>query len=293
MLCRKPFMIGALPMGCGKCISCKNRRRRLWASRIMLEGLTNAASYFITLTYDQDHLPVDGSLVPQHTQLFLKKLRRKVASRIRYFLVGEYGDQSNRPHYHAALFYSDYIPILEVGEHVKESWSLGFTLVGDLTPQSSAYIAGYVTKKMKSILDIRLKGRNPEFARMSLKPGIGRHSMDFVASAIKKNIKIMETLNLSGEVPTHLNMGKKSMPLGRYLRRSLHGVLGMQEQNERKVTPWIQKALLEQSEAISLSLSAGSKFYGLPTVATQMKMDEQKVNNLHAKIKIKDGGKTL
>lgn len=183
----------------------------------MLESLVHPASSFVTLTYAPENLPPEGNLVPKHSQDWLKRIRYILSPRqIRYYLVGEYGDESWRPHYHVALF--GVSP--DESELVKETWGLGHVYLGELTLKSSQYIAGYVTKKMTNPKDERLRGLHPEFARMSLRPGIGAHSMDEVARAIKTLPYELD------DVPGQLMHGSTKMPLGRYLRRKLREKIG-------------------------------------------------------------------
>lgn len=188
----------------------------------MLESLMHDRNSFATLTYRMEDMPSSGSLVPLDAVLWLKRLRKLIQpSKVRYFLVGEYGELTLRPHFHAALFGLG----PEAQEIVSESWSKGFVLLGDLTLQSAQYVAGYVTKKLTKKEDPKLCGRHPEFARMSLKPGIGAHAMSVVAEALSdaEGAKALASL---GDVPVILQHGKRKLPLGRYLRRQLREELG-------------------------------------------------------------------
>lgn len=215
--------MGVTACGCGQCLPCRINRRRLWTHRLLLESANHVGSCFVTLTYRPENVPAAGTLEPRDVQKWLKRLRKAIApSKVRYFLVGEYGDISQRPHYHAALFGMD---PLDGAEVVSETWGLGHTLVGDLSPESAAYVAGYVCKKMTSVDDPRLNGRYPEFARMSLRPvGIGAAAMSDVSAAIGGRVD--KYLSVKGDVPFELRRGGKSFPLGRYLRRVLRGELG-------------------------------------------------------------------
>lgn len=192
---------------------------------MILETLTHEASSFVTLTYDDEHLPEGGNLYPRDTQLFFKRLRKKLDPiKLRYYLVGEYGDRTQRPHYHIALFG---VP-MSAYQTIADAWPYGMIDVGSLTFESAAYIAGYVTKKMTAKDDPRLEGRHPEFARMSTNPGIGGKAMDDLANVMmtKHGSKMLAEL---GDVPTVLKHGGKSMPLGRYLRRKLREKLDIPE----------------------------------------------------------------
>lgn len=228
MLCKKPYMLGVLPCGCGQCLPCRINRRRLWTHRMMLESVKHVSSSFVTLTYSQEKLPSGSTLVPDDARNWLKRLRKALSPhQIRYYLVGEYGDESWRPHYHAAIFGLD--PILGGGDDgrkgvVAETWKAGHTYTGDLTPQSASYICGYVTKKLTSKKDPRLMGRYPEFARMSLKPGIGAPAMMDVASHFGDHS--LEYIAAELDVPSSLQVGKKKQPLGRYLKSKLREALG-------------------------------------------------------------------
>lgn len=169
---------------CGKCIGCRLEKSRQWAVRCMHEASLYEDNCFITLTYSDEHLPFDGSLDKRHLQLFMKRLRRAVPRKIRYFACGEYGDQLQRPHYHICLFNYDFPDKqcfkINNGNKLYESrflesiWGNGFCILGSLTFDSAAYVARYCMKKIDGVLaEEHYGGRRPEFACMSLKPGIG------------------------------------------------------------------------------------------------------------------------
>lgn len=284
-LCKKPYMQGVLAFGCGQCNPCRINRRRTWAHRIMLESLTHGDSSFVTLTYDDEFLPEGGSLDPVDPQKWLKRIRKAFhPAKLRYFLVGEYGDNTFRPHYHCALF--GLAPSLT--SLVEETWGLGNVMVGTLTVQSAQYIAGYVTKKMTSKEDDRLCGRLPEFSRMSLRPGIGAKAMEDVADVLSSG---QGALNVAavGDVPMALNHGRNSLPLGRYLRRQLRERLGLSSDTPAAS---LEKWSLEMRGLFQEALSTpeGSK-KSLRKILVDK--NRQKVLNLEGRAKIfssKHGG---
>lgn len=173
---------------CGQCIGCRLERSRQWAVRIMHEADCWDRNCFITLTYDDDHLPSDNSLDVTEFQKFMKRFRKACGS-LRFYHCGEYGDQFARPHYHACIFNYDFADKqlwrvrdgirLYTSELLSELWPLGFSTVGELTFDSAAYVARYCTKKVTGDLaDEHYAGRKPEYATMSRRPGIGRHWFD-------------------------------------------------------------------------------------------------------------------
>lgn len=238
MICSKPYMVGTAPFGCGQCLPCRINRRRLWTWRQVMESFCHEQNCFITLTYDDAHLPrtEDGkaTLVPDHATLFIKRLRERVRSaderRFRYFLVGEYGDESDRPHYHATLFGLGPLdaPLIQA------SWSGGFSYTAEFNEKTAQYVCGYVVKKMVAKDHPQLAGRRPEFARMSRRPGIGAAAMAVVAESLGSDAGLDELLR-TGDVPHQLKMGRMSIPLGRYLREVLRDEMGVPKEWRERV----------------------------------------------------------
>lgn len=238
MLCDKPFNKGGMAFGCGQCHPCRFNKRREWSSRIVLESQKHVEKCFLTLTYDDAFLPADGSLQPRDIQLFLKRFRKAIApTRIRFFFVGEYGDENFRPHYHAAIFGFQCAGKVQTPSHgrrcfcpacslVRDIWGKGNVDLDELNDTTASYICGYVVKKMTKNDDPRLEGKHPEFARMSLRPGIGADAMDDVAEQLfsKHGERFVMA---SGDVPPALMIGGRQRPLGRYLRQKLRDKIGL------------------------------------------------------------------
>lgn len=156
----------------------------------------------------------------------MKRFRRAIFPRkCRFYLVGEYGDQTNRPHYHVALFNTSRLD----ASIIEATWTHGFVHVGDLTPSSAQYLCGYVTKKLTAKDDPRLLGRHPEFARMSNRPGIGADAMAIVGEALF-NKHVVNQIEIDGDVPSSLSHGRRSLPLGRYLRQKLRDYVGQPDE---------------------------------------------------------------
>lgn len=160
-----------IQLPCYKCVGCVLERSRQWAMRCMDEASLYRDNCFITLTFNDKHLPLNRGLDKSHFQNFMKRLRKFVgeSQMIRYFHCGEYGPLNGRPHYHALLFnwaFPDrvYLKTTDAGEKIYTSptlsavWSLngeslGFASVGDLTFKSAAYVARYSLKKAGSLVE--------------------------------------------------------------------------------------------------------------------------------------------
>lgn len=265
--------------------------------RMILESFSHPYCSFVTLTYGPEKLPPDLSLDPSHTRDWLKRLRH--LSKVRYFLVGEYGDESQRPHYHVALFGHPPCVYGRPPEHrqctcsscepIHRSWGFGITYNGELTPESAGYIAQYVTKKMTSKDDPRLLGRHPEFARMSLRPGIGAVSLDVVLQFLESEHGA-EKLAREGDVPDVLQHGRRKLPLGRYLRSQLRKRYGFPETSTPKDILEKLKAEMHQMYAENGVTSEDSPWGKASRKYFLTEKNAQKVLNMETRSKIKHGG---
>lgn len=190
---------------CGQCLGCRLERGRQWAVRIMHEAQLHESNCFITLTYDDQHVPRGTTLVKSHFQEFIQRFRDAIApKRVSYFMCGEYGERDGRPHYHAIIFGHDFgelvyrkrftaVPEVVSGRskgaysstELARYWTMGFNAVGAVTPQSAGYVARYCLKKVTGVLaDEHYKRIDPEtgevywllpeYAHMSTRPAIGK-----------------------------------------------------------------------------------------------------------------------
>ena len=171
-------------MPCGVCVGCRVDRSRDWAVRCYHEAQLHEANCFLTLTYNNDNLPKNGSLIMRDYQLFMKKLR-EVLGPVRFLHCGEYGDQLGRPHYHACLFGQDFAEDKEIwkvkdktplwrSDTLDKLWGLGYCSIGTLTFQSAAYTARYILKKIHGDdAEAHYAGKLPEYVTMSRRPGLG------------------------------------------------------------------------------------------------------------------------
>lgn len=178
---------------CGSCVGCRAARAADWALRCVHEAQVHERNSFITLTYAK--VPSGGGLVIEDLQRFFKRLRKRLEpARVRYFACGEYGEENERPHYHACVFghgFDDRFlqvrekPPLYRSSLLESVWTEGHSSVGELTYESAAYVARYVMKKLTGLRAEEEYGeRRAPFVCMSLKPGVGSKWFDKFGSDV-------------------------------------------------------------------------------------------------------------
>lgn len=126
-------------------------------TEMLLEAGCYKESAFVTLTYDDEHLPANASLSKRDVQLFFKRMR-KAGFSLRYVCCGEYGENGGRPHYHC-VFYG-FSPCLKgktyvsrktnsccsVCDAVGREWGLGKVQIAAADEGAYPYLAKYILK---------------------------------------------------------------------------------------------------------------------------------------------------
>lgn len=205
---------------CGNCISCRLDYSREWASRCTLEASQYSHNYFITLTYDEDHMPKGNlgnpTILKEDWQSFIKNVRQLFIRKfgfqgIRYFACGEYGDKTFRPHMHAILFNCP-IPDLtkdfkddngQITRHydsrgvpykfsslIASCWQKGFILIADANYNTNAYVSGYILKKQKGKNGVIYKKLGIEAPFLLMSKGIGDKHFTEHYEALKESPRL-------------------------------------------------------------------------------------------------------
>lgn len=195
-----------LDLPCGGCVGCRLERARQWSIRIMHEASLYEHNCFVTLTYTDENLPCNNSLLLRDVQLFMKRLRsrfpREKDNGIRYFLAGEYSPEKRRPHYHLILFNFNFYDRtflkksksgfdIDISGICDEVWRLGHCYIGDVSFGSAAYVARYIVDKVNGDAAVqhycdKETGEviKPEFVVMSRRPGIGKKWFELYGSDV-------------------------------------------------------------------------------------------------------------
>lgn len=185
-----------------------------------MEWLEHAGpAWFVTLTYDEKHVPEGKSLEKKKFLQWLKDVQKRHSGPFRYYAVGEYGDRTKRPHYHMAVFF----------EHpaqyhaLKAGWKKGFTQFGEINTARSRYLANYTAKKLTKPDDPRLADREPEFRTSSRNPPLGSAFVERTGNS-RQAKKFVE---LTGDAPRSFRFDGRIYPFGDWALKKLRECLGV------------------------------------------------------------------
>lgn len=199
----------SVPVDCGRCYQCVKKRTSQWSFRLRKEGESSSSSYFVTLTYSTEHIPITKNgfmtLNPDDVTKFLKRLRKISAETIKYYYVGEYGGKTMRPHYHLIIYNADI-------ENIEKTWKAGAVHYGTVSGASIGYTLKYMCKDGKIPMH-RNDDRIPEFGRMSKGLGLSYLTPE-VINYHKKKTAIIERC--------HCTIDEKKISMPRYYKQKIY-----------------------------------------------------------------------
>lgn len=222
---------------CGRCMECLHRRSQGWTLRLMQEAKRSSSCAFLTLTYEAVPLSRNGlpTLLKPDFQDFMKRLRHKTHNKLKYYACGEYGSETNRPHYHA-IIYNMPLKFIKDTQVMDETWDRGITHIVPGNELTMAYVTKYINKRVhdnnKYILDedtgeMIEDDRIREFSLMIKKLGD-----NFMTKAMTRHLKE----NLTGTVK--INGFHTSLP--RYYKEKMF------TPEERAKLSWLAKEAREE-----------------------------------------------
>ena len=278
---------------CGQCIGCRIRQREDWTTRIELEArdYPKEEVWFITLTYDDEHVPgmivktgevmrkvqytwKQGEKRPSSVQIllyediqkFLKRLRKAYKRKLRYFVAGEYGEQTARPHYHMILYgwkptdlenlYKIHHNGYYTSKWMADLWGMGQIQIAQAVPETYRYVAGYVTKKMYEIDGKKANayyelGQTKPFACMSLKPGLGDRYYQEHKKEIWKQGYIQCTNGKRAQIPRYYEKQMEAENPKRLWRIKQNRQKNTMEQKRLQLEGQDYKTVLETKERVT------------------------------------------
>jgi len=269
---------------CGSCPKCISRRISGWSFRLMQEDKHSDSSYFITLTYDTEHVPITDngflSLNFKHVQDFFKRVRKihakqyNIISSLRdtqhdydkklyrqaakYYTAGEYGTKGHRPHYHSLVFNLDLELMVSNNDllllkHTDfdgtteiniKQWDHGHATIGRVSGASVGYTLKYMCKDKWKRKHAR-DDRQPERSLMSKHLGID-YMTDEMIKWHKADLLNRMYINLEGQK-------KAAMP--RYYKNKIY------TNAERSEVGGYQKGKLEMDTVRAISDYFGNTTY--------------------------------
>jgi len=271
--------LDAMPFPCGNCTPCRINNQRIWATRMVLEKLSWHESCFCTLTYRDGTLTYDDHMTamvhPRDMTLFLKRLKHTYPD-FRYFAIGEYGDESLRPHWHLMLYG---IPCSKKDEEkIEDVWGNGFCTLDEINWSTDRYVALYCIKKLTREDDELLFGKTPEKMFCSRgtaadqRGGLGRCFIRDISKQIPKENGVIRGFRV----------GKRWFPLGRYLTKKLSEDRGLTEHEQKADLYNYQLKLLNAG----LDLSG---YYNMSKIVLDSKGKVDSILHWHEITKLKKG----
>lgn len=216
-------------------MACRINKTSEWSVRLLYESTQYEYSTFVTLTYADEYMPANGSLVKEDWQKFMKRLRKRFdGEKFRYYMCGEYGPTTFRPHYHAIIFglnLNDWVEISPgkfISPTLSELWPQGFNQVGFVNPTTMNYVTGYIQKKQYGQSAVELyekRGVIPPFQLFS--KHLGQDFSLAHADQISKNMFVIQN-------------GRKK-PVPKYISKKIG--LDQSPTGFRSDSPLVQKAI--------------------------------------------------
>lgn len=317
MLCKFPtvFPNSPMPAPCKRCVHCLINRRDVWATRMLCESMHSSDNSFLTVTFNDEHLPADLSLDPDTHRLFMYRFRDRLSyhfdRKVRFYMAGEYGEKNGRPHYHYALFGFPHCPYgggrtiggqyrpcqCSLCSFCKDAWGFGDVFLGSLTSDSAKYVAKYITNGLSRPCSCskyfkgsdwhhpkcsvtRLQGRHPEFSRQSNQPGIGAVAIPAIKDILTRyDIKF-------DDLPNVMLQTGKPLPLGKYMKDKILDEIGIcLVPGMSGYLRWQELRTMFKTDEYASS-DAAKAFFSLDVAEAERLLSSQRVVDVEARMRM-------
>lgn len=211
---KKDFIFGYhqfwLTVPCGKCYACQSNKRSFWTCRLFFEAATAISSLFVTLTYDDVNIPYSGllpTLSKRDVQLFIKRLRKRFPEHhIKYFLCGEYGSHTARPHYHAIIFdlplCGNFVEYYH--KELQKLWPQGFVQCSNVNINRIGYVSKYILKSDNDKKFFQTHDITPPFMLSSRRPAIGAAIADKIKDYLSPDMSCIHYRGQTFLIPRYV-----------------------------------------------------------------------------------------
>lgn len=246
MRCYKPWYSEKLrqSLPCGKCAFCIKKQIDAWCLRLSHEMEVSSSAHFITLTYNDEHLPQSKELEKKHLQAYFKRVRYHNKG-LRYFGVGEYGSNFGRPHYHAVVFNVDDPEILSsawtriLDKKTGELIEMGHMSGSKATMGRIRYMVSYMA------LPQDVKHKQPPFRIMSRNPGIGKNYVEKYKHWHRaRSDSVVYVNEMANAMPRYY---KDKIFLNRYAKKIIQvNALAYTKKHPHKISEWEHQRLFDK-----------------------------------------------
>jgi len=163
---------------CKKCTECASMKIRHWTGRILAELQDGGTPWFCTFTYRGGYDDPKAYWLDYDDIQKTFKILRKAGYKFRYVIVGEYGSERDRAHWHAIMIWDGDPPaaLFSTQGYDWPYWKHGTSYIE--TPRNMQACASYMLKYLLKDPTARM--------RYSRRPAIGERYLHRYASDLAK-----------------------------------------------------------------------------------------------------------
>lgn len=153
---------------CGQCESCRKNKAKEWAIRCSCEAKMHPFNYFLTLTFDDDHIQY---ACKEDSNKFLDNLSgHDHINKFKFFGCAEYGELTHRYHFHLVLFCDFELDLYDAtringyyyyhSKKIDKLWTKGLYNIAPFEHNCARYVAKYSSKDGSKLFMSRNIGKS-------------------------------------------------------------------------------------------------------------------------------------